>query len=159
MAAIPSFPGNRPVARLQADVFGVLRLAKNPQASFDALALLLGEYAQDLLDVIFLWDHPDDFVDELFYYGLPARTSLQPAAIERNRGAFPDADYQVFLDAMGYVDKPHHQERLPNPDASGEILGAFRDLYESTPGLDLDRELDLLQDRLQQAFDGIISLW
>jgi multiple sugar transport system substrate-binding protein len=159
VAAIPSFLGNRPVARLQADVFGILRLAKKPRASFDALALLMGEYAQDLLDVVFLLNNPDDFVTELFYYALPARTSLQPAAVEKKLLAFPDVDFQVFLGAMEYVDKPNHQERLPNPNASGKLLGEFQGLYESTPDLNLDRELDLLQERLQQAFDGVKSLW
>jgi multiple sugar transport system substrate-binding protein len=158
VAAMPSFKGGRPVSRIHINSLAIPKGAADPQASFDVLSLLLGKYAFDLFEMTHTVEGWENFSSEPFYMALPTRMSLQAAAIEHNRLAFPDVDYQVFLDALNYSDIPSHQEAPPNPQQSHNVLVDFQSRYESTPGLDLDRELDQLEERLQEAFDEAAPL-
>jgi multiple sugar transport system substrate-binding protein len=154
VAAIPSFEGGRPVSRLHIDSLAILKASEHPQESFDVLTLLMGKYAHELLQTFRM-----DSGSFGGYVSLPARTSLQPAVIAWNHSIFPDVDYQVFIDALDYADKPSHLKTLPNPARSREILTEFQDLFETTPGLDLDQELNRLEEKLQEAFDAAGSLF
>jgi len=91
--------------------------------------------------------------DLLQVYGaFPARQSLQTSAIATMQEKFPDADLQVFIDGISYPDNPNHESGLPNYLKAGDTESAFGSLYQTTPGLDLDAELDKLIDNLDAVF-------
>jgi multiple sugar transport system substrate-binding protein len=139
IAAIPSYEGDI-TSELHADTFGILKAAKNPEASFAVLGLMVGEYAPDLLAV---------------YGGLPARVSQQEEAMATMAENFPDLDVQVFVDAMKYPDDPSHESGMPNFLKASDTYATFGGLYETTPGLDLDAELDKMVEDLQAVFDEV----
>jgi multiple sugar transport system substrate-binding protein len=104
------------------------------------MSLMVGEYAPDLLEV---------------YGGLPARVSQQEEAMATMAENFPDLDLQVFVDAMRYPDDPSHESGMPNFLKASDTYATFAGMYETTPGLDLDAELDNMIEELQAVFDEV----
>jgi multiple sugar transport system substrate-binding protein len=139
IAAIPSYEGDI-TSELHADTFGILKAVENPEAAFAVMSLMVGEYAPDLLEV---------------YGGLPARVSQQEEAMATMAENFPDLDLQVFVDAMSYPDDPSHESGMPNFLKASDTYATFAGTYETTPGLDLDAELDKMVDELQAVFDEV----
>jgi multiple sugar transport system substrate-binding protein len=68
---------------------------------------------------------------------------------------FPNADLQVFVDALSYPDNPNHESGMPNFLKATDTYSAFGAKYQSTPDLDLDAELDALVAQLQSNFDEV----
>ena len=139
LAAIPSYNGDI-TSEMHADTFGILKAAKNPEAAFGVMSLMVGEFAPDLLAV---------------YGGLPARASLQEEAVASMSEQFPNADINVFVEALKYPDDPSHESAMPNFLKATDTYATFAGLYETTPGLDLDAELDKMVEELQAVFDEV----
>jgi multiple sugar transport system substrate-binding protein len=139
VAAIPSYEGNI-TSELHADTFGILKGVENPEAAFEVLGLMVGEFAPDLLAV---------------YGGLPARASQQEQALATLTESFPGVDFNVFVEAMNYPDDPSHESAMPNFLKASDTYATFASLYENTPGLDLDAELDSMIAELQAVFDEV----
>jgi multiple sugar transport system substrate-binding protein len=139
VAAIPSYNGNI-TAKMHADTFGILKATENPDAAFQVLGLMLGEFAPELLQV---------------YGGLPARQSLQESALATMQESFPDADVNVFIGAMSYPDNPNHESGMPNFLKASDTYGTFGSMYQNTPDLDLDAEIDSMIEELQAVFDEV----
>ncbi len=139
VAAIPSYNGNH-TAKLHADTFAILKATKNTDAAFAVYTLMTTEFAEELVAI---------------YGGFPASISAQEAAIAKMQESFPNADIQVFVDALSYPDNPNHEQGMPNVLKAGDTYGTFGAKYQSTPGLDIDAELDALQSELQLNFDEV----
>lgn len=139
VAAMPSYEGNI-TSKMHADTFGILKKVKNPEAAFEVLSLFAGEYAPRLLSV---------------YGGFPARQSLQEDAVAEMSEQFPNADIQVFVEALNYPDDPSHESAMPNFLKASDTYATFAATYETTPDLDLDAELDKLVEELQAVFDEV----
>jgi multiple sugar transport system substrate-binding protein len=139
VAALPSYNGVM-TSKLHADTFGVLKTVKDPQVAWEVYSILLGEFAGDLVDV---------------YGAFPARLSLQDAAVATLSERFPDVDFQVFVDGLAYPDNPSHEAVLPNHLKATDTYGTFTSMYETTPGLDLDAELDAMIAEMQEVFDEV----
>lgn len=139
VAAIPSYNGNI-TAKLHADTFGILKASQNPDAAFEVYMLMLGEFAPELLQV---------------YGAFPARMSLQEEALATFQENFPDADVQVFVDALSYPDNPNHESGMPNFLKASDTYTAFAATVQSTPDLDLEAEVDTLIHNLQTVFDEV----
>jgi multiple sugar transport system substrate-binding protein len=139
LAAIPSYEGNI-TSEMHADTFGILKAVKDPEAAFAVMSLMVGEFAPDLLAV---------------YGGLPARESLQEEAVAAMSEQFPNADINVFVEALSYPDDPSHESAMPNFLKASDTYATFAGSYETTPGLDLDAELDKMVEELQAVFDEV----
>lgn len=139
VAAIPSFNGNL-TSKLNADTFGILKAAKNPQASWEVYSLFMDEFAGDLAAV---------------YGAFPARQSLQADAVAGLQERFPGVDFQVFVDGLAYPDDPSSESALPNFLKASDTYNTFGAKYQSTPGLDIDAELDNLVVELQKVYDEV----
>ncbi len=136
LAAIPSYDGHN-TAKMHADTFAILKGTKNPDAAFDVLTILLGDMAPQLLQV---------------YGAFPARASLQDSALATMKEKFPNADLQVFIDGINYPDNPNHESGMPNFLKASDTYSAFGSLYQTTPDLDLDAEIDKLITNLDAVF-------
>jgi multiple sugar transport system substrate-binding protein len=138
-AALPSYKGTL-TSKLHADTFGVLKAVKDPDAAWEVYSLLMGEFAADLVDV---------------YGAFPARQSLQDQAVATLQERFPGVDFQVFVDGLAYPDDPSHEAPMPNFLKSSDTYASFASLYENTPDLDLDAEIDAMITELQEVFDEV----
>jgi multiple sugar transport system substrate-binding protein len=139
VAAVPAYEGTV-TSKLHADTFGILKAAKNPQASWEVYSLFMGEFAGDLAAV---------------YGGFPARQSLQADALAGLQERFPGVDFQVFVDGLAYPDNPSHESAMPNFLKATDTYAVFGAKYQSTADLDIDKELDALVVELQKVFDEV----
>lgn len=139
VAAIPTYNGNT-TAKLHADTFGIMKASENPDAAFEVLGLMLGEFAPDLLEV---------------YGAFPARASLQEQNLMQMQENFPDADLNVFVEALSFPDNPNHEAGMPNFLKASDAYNTFGSKYQTTPDLDLNAELDALQAELQGIFEEV----
>jgi multiple sugar transport system substrate-binding protein len=139
-AAIPSYNG-KVTAKLHADTFRILKTSKNPEAAFEVLTYLIGEASLDLLSV---------------YGGMPARETDRTAFFEQLDQKYTQGvNWQVVMDSLNYPDIPSHESWMPNFNKAQDLLKNFVTLYGSTPGLDMDAELDKLVADLQAIFDEV----
>jgi multiple sugar transport system substrate-binding protein len=139
VGAIPSYNGTT-TAKMHADTFGILKTAKNPDASFQVLSIMMQKYAADLCDA---------------YGGLPAALNLQADRIKTLQAAWPGVDFQVFIDDVKYADHPNHESAMPNFDKASSTYSNFFQLYTTKGDIDLDVELANLVKNLQTVFDQI----
>jgi multiple sugar transport system substrate-binding protein len=139
VAAIPSFNGNI-TAKLHADTFAMLKAGKNQEAAFEVYTLMTTEFAEELAAI---------------YGFLPAKQSAQGDALAKLQEANPNVNMKVFLEALSYPDNPNHESGMPNFLKASDTYGVFGAKYQSTPGLDIDVELDALRDELQKVFDEV----
>jgi multiple sugar transport system substrate-binding protein len=137
VAAVPSYNGNT-TAKMHADTFGILKTAKNPDASYQVLALLMSKYAADLVDC---------------YGAFPAKISLQAPRLKDLEAQHPGVDFQVFIDDVKYADNPNHESGMPNFQKASDRYTTFYQLYKTKSDLDLDVELGKLVKDLQGVFD------
>ena len=139
-AAIPSY-NDKVTAKLHADTFRILKTSKNPEAAFEVLTYLIGEASLDLLSV---------------YGGMPARETDRTAFFEGlNQKYTQGVNWDVVMDSLNYPDIPSHESWMPNYNKAEDLLRNFVTLYGSTPGLDMDAELDKLVADLQAVFDEV----
>jgi len=88
--------------------------------------------------------------------GYPPLLSMQGGYIADLDARYPQhVDWDVILEGAAYRDEPTCEARLPNHVQALDHIDAFQALYESTPDLDLDAEIDQLVADLQVIFDAV----
>ena len=143
LAAIPAY-GGATTSPLNADTFRILADSKHPEEAFTVLTYLLGEASDDLLAV---------------YGGMPARTADQDAFFETLASQFPQVvDWQVAKDSVAYADNPNFEAYMPAYNPSLEVLGKYLSRWTTTPGLDMDAEIEALRVELRIGLGPIARL-
>lgn len=141
LAAIPSYNGAA-TAAFNADTFRILKGSKHPDEAFTFLTYLLNDASADLLTA---------------YGGFPARTADQAKGIEALQAQFKNTvDWQVAVDGIEHADKPNFEDPMPAYSESLGLVGAggkYLTKWGNTPGLDMDKEFQSLQDELQAIWD------
>lgn len=146
LAAIPSHNGTT-TSPLNADTFAVMKKSKNPDAAFHALTYLLGDASDQLLGL---------------YGGMPARPDKQDAFFAALDQAKDDAgnikfpqgvDWQVAKDSVQFADNPNFEAYMPKYNETLDILGKYLSKWTTTPGLDLDAEIEALRAEIQAEWD------
>lgn len=138
MAPVPSYNGVT-VARLHADTFRILASTEHPAEAFEVLTFLVGPAALDLLTV---------------YGGMPARVEEQQAFFDALDEAYPQGvNWQVARDGLNYADAPSHEAWFPNYLRGRDRITQFSALLNSTPGLDVQAELETFIGDMQTIFD------
>jgi hypothetical protein len=85
---------------------------------------------------------------------MPARKADQQAFFDGLNKKFPQkVDWPVAIDGIAYADIPSFEGYMPNYNEANDRLTKLQSLMESTPGLDLDKELATLKADLQAIFD------
>ena len=88
------------------------------------------------------------------YGGLPARSQDQAAFFDKlNEKYTQGVNWDVVIEGFDHPDIPSHESYLPNDAQANDRLNSFRSLLDTTPGLDLDSEIDRLIFDLQLIFD------
>jgi multiple sugar transport system substrate-binding protein len=138
LAAVPAHNGVH-TAPLNADTFAVMDASKNPDQAFEALTYLQGEAEETLLGI---------------YGGMPAKPAEQDAFFAARDEEFPhDVDWQVATDSLGYADDPNFEEFMPEYNESLDLLETYETKWTTTPGLDIDSEIEALTNDLQAIWD------
>ncbi len=138
VAAVPSYKG-KATALLNADTFRVFKSTKHPDEAFEVLSYLLGEGSPELLQT---------------YGAMPARKADQAAFFEGRDKKFPQKpDWQVALDGLQHVDIPSFEAFVPNYNEAIDLATKFRNKMETSPDLDMDKEIATFKTDLQAIFD------
>jgi len=141
LAAIPSHNGTI-TSPLNADTFAIHKDTKNPDAAFAALSYILDDSADELLQL---------------YGGMPARPDRQDAFFEtlgKSEGFPEKVDWQVAKDSLQYADNPNFEAAMPKYNETLTILEKYESKFATTPGLDMDKEIEALRAEIQQAWDA-----
>jgi len=141
LAAIPSNNG-KVTSPLNADTFGILKNSKNPDAAFAALTYLLGDASDELLQA---------------YGGMPARPAKQDAFFDtlgKSAGFPKEVDWQVAKDSVQYADVPNFEAPMPKYNETLDILSKYLSKWTTTPGLDMDAEINQLQKDIQAKWSS-----
>lgn len=139
LAAIPSHNG-KTTSPLNADTFGVLKGAKNPDAAFEALTYIQDEASETLLNL---------------YGAMPARPEKQDAFFETLAGNFEnEVDWQVAKDSVQFADDPNFEAPIPKYNETLNTLLTYRTKWVATPGLNMDTEIEALRAELQAIWDS-----
>ncbi len=139
IAPVPSYNGVT-TAKLHGDTFRILNSTEHPEEAFEVLTYLIaGDAAPQLLQV---------------YGGMPALPELQEDFFATLDETYPQGvNWQVAIDSLAYADSPNHESYLPNFRRVTDRIGEFQVLYENTPGLDIQAELDALIADLQVLYE------
>lgn len=140
IAAVPAHNGTH-TSPLNADTFAILEPSENPDAAFAALAYLMEDRGEELLQL---------------YGGMPARESERAAFLETlaATAGFPeDADWQVVSDSVQYADVPNFEGGMPKYNETNAILGEYRSRWLTTAGLDIDAQIAQLLAEVQAEWD------
>jgi len=140
LAAIPSNNG-KTTSPLNADTFAVLKASKNPDAAWAGLQYLLGDASDQLLQL---------------YGGMPARPEKQDkffTDLTAAKSFESTVDWQVAKDSVAYADKPNFEAPMPKYNETLTILGTYLSKWTTTPGLNMDTEIDALQAAIQAEWD------
>lgn len=140
IAVLPSHNGVY-TAKLHGDTFRILNTTENPEEAFTVLSYLIGDASLDLLSV---------------YGGMPAREEDRETFFAGLDEKYPQGvNWEVARESLNYPDIPSHESWMPNFNKAEDRLQTFITLYQGTPGLDMDAELDRLVADLQAIFDEV----
>jgi len=139
IAVLPVGPDGNITSKLHADTIGILDSTENPDQAFEALGFL-----SQSPELITTWG------------AMPAIESQRAAFFEGldERFAPLEIDWNVSTLMLAYPDNPSHEAFMPNfleADSANKDLGSK---LWTTPGLDLDAELDAQVELLQGIFDS-----
>jgi multiple sugar transport system substrate-binding protein len=141
LAAIPSYNGQT-TAAFNADTFRILKATKHPNEAFEVLTYLLGDASAELLTT---------------YGGFPARTAEQPTALTALQAQFTQPiDWQVAVDGVQFADNPNFESYMPAYNETLGLVGSggkYLTKWSSTPGLDMDKEIQALKTEMQGIWD------
>jgi multiple sugar transport system substrate-binding protein len=139
IAVLPVGPDGNITSKLHADTIGIMDSTENPEAAFAALTFLAASP-----ELIQTWG------------AMPAVESQRPdffAGLEE-RFAPLEIDWNVSSLMLQHPDNPSHEAFMPNfqeADSANKDLGSK---IWTTPGLDLDAEIDAHVETLQGIFAG-----
>ena len=140
IAAIPAHNG-KITAPLNADTFSLVKNGTHQDASFAAMVYLLQDKSPELLSL---------------YGGMPARVAEQDAFLTqfgKTEGFPTDVDWQVAKDAVAYADFPNFEDSMPKYNQTLDILKKYRSRWTTTPGLNMDDQIEQLRKEIQAAWD------
>lgn len=143
IAVVPQING-KTTAGLDGDTFAILKQSKNPDAAFKVLSKMATD--KDL---------------SLIYGGIPGKTADRTDFFSRmDQNSAPNkVDWSVAQEMLKYPDIPGHESWTPNLIKANDLFNKFYTYMISTPGLDMDKEVDKLQSQLSALFKepGAIS--
>jgi multiple sugar transport system substrate-binding protein len=149
LAALPSYQG-KVTAPLNADTFRITKGTKHPEEAFTVLQyLVLGAAHTKLLNSISgfpaLQSEQADFFSQLEQQKDDKGKLIYP----------PDINWDVVTQAIPFADvDPNSENTMPNYNKSLDILAKYLTRWTSTPGLNMDTELNTLKTDLQNTWNA-----
>lgn len=145
LAAMPTYKG-KVGGRIDSDTFRVWKGTKHPQEAFTALTYLTGEAVKKLLV-----GYPSGTAA---YDAVPARTADQDAWVKKMKAQFYWVkNWDVVIAGMSYPDIPSAEGWMPNYGEAWSRGNTFAYLLRTTPGLDLNQEINNYLNDLTVIFN------
>ena len=137
MAATPAYKG-KTTAAFNADTWRIMKGSKNPDEAFTVLTYLLQN--EDLLSL---------------YGGMPAVESKQDAFLEAQFKDYSQGiDTKVAKEGVAFADVPNFESYMPAYNKTLDLINTYGTKWQTTPGLDLDAEIDAMLKEMQAAWDA-----
>ncbi|MEK6192419.1 MAG: extracellular solute-binding protein [Chloroflexota bacterium] len=138
IAVLPEGPDGTVTSKLHADTIGILDTTEHPEEAFEVLA-----YLSQQADLVQVWGAMPAIASQrdAFFAGLDER--FAPLVI----------DWNVSSQMLGFPDNPSHEAFMPNFEEADSANKDFGALLWTTPGLDLQAEIDAHVETLQALFD------
>lgn len=139
IAVMPSYQGDT-TAKTHSDGFRIFADTPHPEEAAQVLSWLMSDGYETLF---------------LRYGGIPSRSDeYQQQLLERLDAHYPDdIAWHVAIDSLAYADAPHHQAPLPNYAQAEMAERLFWSLLETTPGLEIEAEIDAFVAHLQAVYE------
>ena len=67
-------------------------------------------------------------------------------------------DWKVAKDAIQYADIPNFEDYMPKYNETLAVLSKYRSRWTTTPGLDMDQEIEKLRAEIQAKWDACVAL-
>ena len=139
---MPSYNG-KTTAKMHADTFEIPKGSKHPEEAFKVLSYLVTTASKDLLNI---------------YGGMPAQKNLQKPFLDnffKTRYPHVNVNTQVIVDSIEYADNPNHESWMPSFQESSTAYSEFWDKLKNNPGLDVEKESEILREKLQNIFSNV----
>ncbi|HZQ09511.1 MAG TPA: sugar ABC transporter substrate-binding protein [Anaerolineae bacterium] len=136
IAVVPTING-QVTAKLHGDTFAILKASKNQDAAFAVLSKMITD--KDLYNI---------------YGGMPAIVADRPDFFKAfdERVAPNKVDWSVVEEMVNHPDLPNHEAWTPNLTKNNDEFNKWKTFLDQTAGLDLDKEIDALQQRLTAIY-------
>ena len=139
MAAVPAGPNGDISAAIHADTFAIPQSSKNATEAWEVAKWLA---------------QPDILVRLTQNWGgLPARRSIASSWKSEMETQYPHQDFQVFFDAIEYLDAPNHEAWVPEYNKMNDAIGVAIDLITTGENSNVQEVMDNLNDELQGYLD------
>ena len=137
VAATPAYQG-KTTAAFNADTWRILKSSQHPDEAFTVLTYLLAN--QDLLSL---------------YGGMPAVESEQDAFLDAQFKDYAQGiDTDVIKAGVAFADVPNFESFMPAYNKTLDLINTYGTKWQTTPGLDLDAEIDAMLKEMQAAWDA-----
>ena len=139
MAAVPAGPNGDIAAAIHADTFAITKSSLHPQEAWEVAK----------------WLSQPDILNRLAqnWGGIPARKSLAETWRSDMEAKYPDQDFQVFFDAIDYLDAPNHEAWMPQYNKINDALGNAIDLIVTGENLNVQEVMDAANEEIQGYLD------
>ncbi len=139
VAAIPAGPDGSIVSETNADGFVIPKDSKHPEQAW----------------VVAKWMMQPEIMKQLTnsYGCIPARQSLAESWLADMKEATPGVDFQVFLDAIDYMDNPNYESWIPNYGKVFDATEHAMELVVTGENKDVKAILDDLNKEVQGYLD------
>jgi multiple sugar transport system substrate-binding protein len=138
IAVLPTGPDGTVTSKLHADTVGILDTTENPEASFEVL-----NWIRQNPDLLQAWGALPAVVDQRDSFFAALDETFAPLEV----------DWSVSTQMLGFPDVPSHEAFMPNFVEANAANGEFGSRLWTTPGLDLQAEIDAHVERIQGIFD------
>jgi multiple sugar transport system substrate-binding protein len=138
IAVLPEGPDGTITSKLHADTIGIMASTQHPEEAFEVLTFLAA--SPELTQVWGALPAIESQRDEFF------------ASLDE-RFAPLEIDWDVSTQMLEYPDNPSHEAYMPGFDEADSANKDLGNRIWTTPGLDLDAEIDAHVELLQGIFD------
>jgi multiple sugar transport system substrate-binding protein len=138
IAVLPTGPDGNVTSKLHADTVGILDTTENPEAAFEVL-----NWIRQNPDLLQAWGALPAVVDQRDAFFAALDEQFAPLEV----------DWSVSTQMLGYPDVPSHEASMPNFVEANAANGEFGSRLWTTPGIDLQAEIDAHVERIQGIFD------
>ncbi len=139
VAAVPAGPDGTTVNMVDADTAVIPAASKHPEAAWEVMKWLF---------------EPEQYDRLIANYGcLPADSVSMARWADEQKAKWPGVDFEVFLDALDYVETVNHEAWKPNYARVNDVLDRAKGELLNGTNLDVEAVLQAANDEIQQLLD------
>jgi multiple sugar transport system substrate-binding protein len=139
VAAVPAGPNGEIIDMVDADTAVIPAASKHPEEAWEVVKWLF---------------EPEQYDRLIANYGcLPADKVSMARWSDEQKAKWPGVDFEVFLDALDYVETVNHEAWKPNYARVNDVMDRAKGEISSGTNLDVEAVLQAANDEIQQLLD------